>query len=217
MTRKTMLVAVLAALTAVVLPASASASVDSKSFTKNGKVVSAVEPVTIDGYMRFTGELGGFSCSTKSTVDLGMKVGGEFTSTTGTVTFFEVRGGTGECFYFGGLDALCDDVDFHGGIGLPWTTHGTGITNGMGEIVGHGMSVTGLHFEIGGSGPFCPNITVSGDVLLAGNAHLGNNFAVSGTLQSNLGVTVAATGEQGVTAKTKVGEEIVEDVYGFET
>lgn len=217
MLRKTMLLVAALTLTSLGLPALASASVDSKSFTRNGKVLSSVENVTVDGYIQFTTELGGISCSTKSTVDLGMKVGGVFTAATGTVTFFEVRGGTSKCLYFGGLDAFCEDVIFHAGLGLPWTTHGTGLTNGMGEVVVHGMSVTGIHFEVGGSGAFCPDVTFSGDIFLAGNAHLGNNFVVSGTLQSNLGATAAATGEQAVTAKTKVEEEEVEDIYGLET
>jgi hypothetical protein len=194
MLRKTMLLAAaLAALAGLAAPA---ANAETKSITLNGAQIAAPVHAHAVGTTSFTSSAGGFACPTTATLDLGLTTSPtSFDSSTGTVTGFEpAPGKTGECTYSGGLDNLCGVVDAHQSTGLPWTLHATKYPSGQ-----YGIRVTGVHFDIGGTGPFCPDVTFSGETILTGNPHNGNNLTIEGTLSSNVAATVHAAGAQTVT------------------
>lgn len=167
-----------------------------KNATHNGVQLSKSVTVTGSGTASFTSAQGGMSCSGANQEVL-LEPGSTGKST--GIGLFQ----TSSCTYSGVLDTLCGVVDKHEATGLPYVGHGT-KTEGKYTIV-----VTDIHLHGGGTGIFCPDITLSGDVFATpDNPHSISSFTLSGSLESNLGSNVTVSGEvSGHPAKT----------YGFET
>lgn len=193
MLKKTMLlVASVAALTALVAPAAANA--EAKNFTHSGSPLAANAEITATGTSAFTSSAGGISCSTvgKGTLEPG---------STGKITAFDPST-TASCVYSGNLDNLCGTVDTHKSTGLPWTVHATK------SGADYQLRVTGVHVDVGGTGIFCPDVTVNGTAILTVNNRAAvSSFVLSGTLESNLGTSVTATGESSVSPAGTYGSE----------
>jgi hypothetical protein len=194
MLKKTMLLAAsVAALTALVAPAAANAT--AKSFTHSGAALTQNAEITATGTSAFTSSAGGISCPTvgKATLEPG---------STGKITEFKPTD-TSKCTYSGNLDNLCGTVDTHASTGLPWTIHSTKTAGGA-----YVLNVTGVHVDVGGTGFFCPDVTVNGEATLTvDNREAVTSFTLSGTLKSNLGTEVTAEGSASVSPSGTYGSE----------
>lgn len=200
MLKKTMLIAgVVAALTAVVLPAMANAA--ARNWQHNGKALEKTVEVITHGTAAFTSEQGGVSCPTTAVATL-------HPGSTGTISSFGASPTSG-CTYSGSLDTLCGEVNLHqstttGGGAIskqdPWIIHATKWPAPGNQ---YGFTVTDIEIHVDGTGIFCPNVTTHGDVTATAhpspqNPHT-STFILEGTMTSNITEVVHVSGTQEVT------------------
>ena len=194
MFKKTVLLgAAVAVLAAVVAPAAATAEI-TKQFWHNGQALQQHVSVTLHGNFNFTSSAGGMSCD--KTMTLTLTPG----SSTADVTAF-APSSTASCTYSGNMDNLCGTVDAHQATGLPWTVHGTKY----GSL--YKLSITNLHTDTGGTGVFCPDVTVKGKVTLIFVENPVTRLIVHGTVASNLGTELTVGGELDMTPGLTYGLE----------
>ena len=192
MFKKTVLLgAAIAACAALIAPAAATAEV-AKNFWHNGPLLQDAT-LTLHGNFNFTSSAGGISCDKTMTLTL-------TPGSTGHVTAF-APSQTNTCTYSGNLDNLCGTVDTHQATGLPWTVHGTKVG------ILYKFYITNLHTDTGGTGIFCPDVTIKGDVTLIFEQNPVSTLIVHNTLTSNLGTNVTAGGKLHVTPAGTYGLE----------
>jgi hypothetical protein len=175
----------LVALSSLALSVPSAAQATAKEWRHNGWPLAQKETLQFHGTMNFTSSAGGISCF--NTTDMDLEPG-----STGKVTSFQPTSVV-TCSYSGNLDNLCGVVDTWQttySTELPLTMHATRSAGGSYAIV-----ITDLHYDVGGSGFFCPDVTVRGTVIATGNPEGFGTLTLSGTLSSNLGTEVTAGGE----------------------
>jgi len=202
MLKKTMLlVAAVAALTALVVPAMANA--DARNWEHNEDPLVGNVPIETHGTAKFTSSQGGLECPTvaKATLEAG---------STGKITAFDPKTTAG-CKYSGTLASLCSGLALHQPTNFPWIIHATKFSGGQ-----YGMVVTGVDIHVDGTGAFCPNVTITGPAFLTGDPHEGKTLTIeNGTVvhekeppeedvvtslhSPNLGVPITASGTQEIT------------------
>ena len=193
MQRKTMLfVSAAVSLIAIAVPGAANAA-EAKNFVHNGSPLASNAVITTHGTAGFTSSAGGFTCPTTGSVTLEP-------GSTGKVTAWDPSSTAG-CTYSGNLDNLCGTVDTHKSTGLPWTAHGT--KSGSQYKIGFT-----IHIDFGGTGIFCPDVTIHGKVTFIAVTVPGWCIhIIHGRLTSNLGTEVEYGGEQPVTPSGTYGVE----------
>lgn len=194
MLKKTLLLAaVVAAVAAVLAPAFAQAEL--RNWTKGGANLTKVEVVQLSGEVGFTTkEDGGKHCPIKAEVDLEP-------GSTGKLKSWTVPD-TNQCKYHGALDALCGTVDTHHATGLPWTVHATNAA------AGRTIRITDFHVDTGGTGIFCPDVTLKGEIIATPNnpASMGA-WTMSGSFMNVLGETATLTGSLALNPANTFGIE----------
>jgi hypothetical protein len=193
MSKKRMLLAAsVAALTGLTAPAAANA--EAKNGLHGGLPLTENVETTGTGTAAFTSSAGGISCPSvgKATHEPG---------STGKVTELKPTETAG-CTYSGNLDNLCGVVDTHVSTGLPWISHTTK------SGANYQSRVTGVHLHVGGTGVFCPDVTLKGEAIsTVDNRAAVTEFTLSGTLESNLGTSVTASGSANVSPSGTYGIE----------
>jgi hypothetical protein len=174
-------VVAIAALAALVVPVAANA--EAKNWLHSGSLLTKNAEITFTGTHNFTSSAGGVSCTIKSSITLEP-------GSTATITSHEPSA-TNTCTYSGNLDNLCGTVDSHASTGLPWTGHGFKISASTYKII-----VTNYHTDVGGTGIFCPDVTVKGTPTqtLTERKFWFDTTHYHGQMESNLGTTVTAGG-----------------------
>lgn len=183
------IVSAVAAFACVITPTMADAS--ARNWRHNGEKLTETVEIVTHGTFGWQTEQGGFECPTTATVVL-------HPGSTGTITSF-IASSTASCIYSGVHDQLCGVVTVHTatttngsliGKTNPLTIHATKFPGGQ-----YGITITNIETHIDGTGVFCPNITLHGDVSMTENPH-GSIVQVEGTLTANFAPVLHIRGVQ---------------------
>lgn len=200
MFKKLALLATAVAALAALAPAAANAEVPSaRNWEHNTLTLIAQKEITTHGVIGFGGGAGGLTCPTTGTGVL--KPG-----STGTITSFGASPTNG-CTYTGGLDALCGEVTQHESTKLPWVTHAGKFANGS-----YGFTVTNIEVHVKGSGAFCPNVTITGEIKIrVDNPHKSSVLHIESGTNLHSPTTGGSVSVHGTVVMTPA------ETYGIET